>query len=180
MFNGPQGTATLLSIIGIPRRVGIHMLTLGNHEDHGDRHIFKLAGLVKNQKTGLPEPIVYHSHKEDKRICPVSCLEGYTNLTKPWRDSEGNPDNLFLSYVSPHKPIGKSRIAGWVKETLFLADIDTKIFQAHSIRGAATSKAFLKGLSVKEVIDHGKWHCASTWQKFYHKKIEKSNKKVSR
>ena len=55
--------------------------------------------------------------------------------------------------------------------------VDTKIFQAHSIRGAATSKAFFKGPSVKEVIDHGKWHCASTWQKFYHREIEYSTKK---
>ena len=58
-----------------------------------------------------------------------------------------------------------------------LGELDTNIFQAHSLRGASTSKALLKGLSVKEVVDHGKWSLESTWQKFYHKRVDSASKK---
>ena len=59
----------------------------------------------------------------------------------------------------------------------FLADVDTKVFKAHSLRGASSSKALLSGLSVKEVIDHGRWSQESTWQRFYHKKVDSASKK---
>ena len=71
----------------------------------------------------------------------------------------------------------KSTLARWIKETLKLSDIDTKTFQAHSVRGGSTSKAFLKGLSVKEVIDHGRWSKESTWQRFYHRPVDSMSKK---
>ena len=60
---------------------------------------------------------------------------------------------------------------------LLLADVDTGVFKAHSLRGASTSKAFLKGVSVKEVVDHGKWSRESTWQKFYHKVVQSTSQK---
>ena len=55
--------------------------------------------------------------------------------------------------------------------------MDTGVFKAHSLRGASTSKAFLKGVSVKEVVDHGKWSRESTWQKFYHKVVQSTSQK---
>ena len=82
-----------------------------------------------------------------------------------------------LSFKKPHKPVCKSTLARWIKDTLLQADVDTNVFKAHSMRGASTSKAFLKGLSVKEVVDHGKWSLESTWQKFYHKEVESASKK---
>ena len=59
-----------------------------------------------------------------------------------------------------------------------MADVDTKVFQAHSLRGASTSKVLLHGLSVKEVVTHGKWSLVSTWQKFYRKPVSRPNKEV--
>ena len=73
--------------------------------------------------------------------------------------------------------MSKATLARWIKETLFLAEVDTQVFQAHSLRGASTSKALLKGLSVKEVIDHGRWSLESTWQTFYHRRIDSAAKK---
>ena len=57
------------------------------------------------------------------------------------------------------------------------ADVDTTVFQAHSLRGASSSKALLKGLSVKDIVNHGRWSRESTWQKFYHRKVESAAKK---
>ena len=98
-------------------------------------------------------------------------------LTNSWRDPQGLPSALWLSYWPPHKPVSKSTLGRWIKEALKMADVDTNIFQAHSLRGASSSKALLKGLSVKEVINHGRWSLESTWQKFYHRRIESAAKK---
>jgi hypothetical protein len=145
--------------------------------DYGDRYVFQLVGTVKNVKNGKkPAPLEFHVHQEDEKLCPISCIKRYIALTEPWR-TLGVPSAFFLSFRKPHKPVCKATLARWIKETLNLADIDTKVFQAHSLRGASTSKALLKGLSVKEIIDHGKWSLESTWQKFYHKKVEYSAKK---
>ena len=100
-------------------------------------------------------------------------------MTDAWRD-RGKPSALFLSYIAPHKPISKSRLAGWIKDSINLAGVGTNIFTAHSVRGASSSKVFLQGLSAKEVIDHGSGARESTWQKFYHKEDDPSAKKFQR
>ena len=123
-----------------------------------------------------PKPVEFHKHLEDPKLCPLQCIRAYVALTSAWR-TEGQPSKFFLSHRSPHKPVTKATLARWIKETLLLADIDTKIFQAHSLRGASTSRAYLKGLSVKEVINHGRWSRESTWQKFYHKVVESASKR---
>ena len=64
-----------------------------------------------------------------------------------------------------------------MKIALLLAGEDTKVFQAHSLRRASSSKALLKGLSVRDIVSHGRWSGESTWQKFYHKKVDSTAKK---
>ena len=168
---------TLLALIGVPRGAELHQFNLNFMADHGDKYVFQLVGTVKNVKSGVkPQPLEYHIHKEDRKLCPISCINQYIALTEPWR-SRGEPSSLFLSFQKQHKPVCKATLARWIKEALHLADVDTKVFQAHSLRGASTSKALLKGLSVKEVVDHGKWSLESTWQKFYHKTVESKAKK---
>ena len=60
----------------------------------------------------------------------------YYSLRLNTTDSKRRPHN---------KPVARSTFPHWVKETLLLADVDTKTFQAHSIRGASTSSGFLEG-----------------------------------
>ena len=64
-----------------------------------------------------------------------------------------------------------------MKDALLLAGQDTEVFQAHSLRGASSSKALLKGLSVKDIVSHGRWSQESTWQKYYHKRVDSTAKK---
>ena len=45
---------------------------------------------------------------------------------------------LFLAIVKQHKPISYSTLARWLKSVLEKAGIDTTIFKAHSVMGAAT------------------------------------------
>jgi hypothetical protein len=170
-------TVTLLSLIGIPRGAEIHQFDLKFLSPFTDRNVFELNGTVKNVREGeKPKPIVFHSHEEDPKLCPVKCLNEYISMTDPWRKA-GEPSALFLSYISPHKPITKARLAGWLKEALMLAEVDTTVFKAHSVRGAASSMALVKGLSVKEVVQHGNWSRESTWQRFYHREVQYPSKK---
>ena len=172
-----QKVTTLLALIGVPRGAELHLLDLNFMADYGEKLVFNLPGTVKNVKEGKkPDPLEYHKHVEDIKLCPVSCIREYLKLTEPWR-SGGTPSNFFLSFQKPHKPVSKSTLARWIKDILLLAEVDTDVFKAHSLRGASTSKAFLKGLSVKEVVDHGKWSLESTWQKFYHKVVHSTTKK---
>ena len=138
---------------------------------------FNCQGQSKNLREGnKPKPVEFHRHKADQRLCPFLCIKSYLALTAGWR-VEGKPSAFFLSHKAPHNSVSKSTLARWVEDTLLLADVDTKTFQAHSLRGASTSKAFLKGLSVKEVVDHSRWSDKSTWQRFYHKPVDSTSKK---
>ena len=170
-------TVTILSLIGIPRKAEVHLFDLDYLSDHAYYFTFDLPGTVKNIGEGRkPEPIEFHAHSEDRKLCPLTCIRDYINLTRPWR-VDGKPSTFFLTHKKPHNPASRSTLARWMKDALFLADIDTKVFQAHSLRGASTSKAFLKGLSVKDIVSHGRWSTESTWQRFYHKKIDSASKK---
>ena len=168
-----------MGLIGIPRGAELHLFDLNYISDYSHYFLLEIPGTVKNIKEGAPrpDPVEISRHEEDEKLCPVACFRKYVALTEPWRDSQGLPSALFLSYQAPHKPVSRSTLARWIKEALHQADIDTKVFQAHSLRGASTSQALLKGLSVKEVINHGRWSLESTWQRFYHRRIESAAKK---
>ena len=47
-------------------------------------------------------------------------------------------------------------------------------FKAHSRRSAATSKAKAMGISLEGVLKRGQWSGKSTWQKHYHKPIQRN------
>ena len=168
---------TLLALIGIPRGAELKLFDLRYIADHGQKYIFHLAGTVKNVDGGTkPKPIEFHRHLDDVKLCPMACIDQYLALTEPWRVN-GQPTAFFLCHKKPHNPASKSTLARWIKDVLLLADVDTKVFKAHSVRGASSSKALLKGLSVKEVVDQGRWSLESTWQKYYHKKVNSASKR---
>ena len=48
-------------------------------------------------------------------------------------------------------------------------------FKRHTTRSASTSKACLSGISVDDILSRGSWSNEATWQKFYHKRFQRSN-----
>ena len=102
-------------------------------------------------------------------LCPITAIEHYLDMTKPWR-SKGETQ-LLLCHINPHKPASKAAIAGWIKEVLTLSGINIEVFQAHSVRGASSSKGKTLGASVSEILSKGNWRSESVWQKHYHKPI---------
>ena len=170
-------TVTLLSLIGIPRKAEIHLFDLDYFADFSHYFTFDMPGTVKNiGEGGKPDPIEFHAHPEDSKLCPLACIREYIKLTASWR-VHGKPAQFFLTHKKPHNPASRSTLARWIKNALLLADVDTKVFQAHSLRGASTSQALLKGLSVRDIVSHGRWSRESTWQRFYHKKVDSTSKR---
>ena len=55
------------------------------------------------------------------------------------------------------------------------ADIDTDIFKAHSVRGAAKTAAVNRNVPLDDVMKMVDWFRVSTFQKFYYKPIFKAN-----
>jgi len=47
------------------------------------------------------------------------------------------------------------------------AGIDTSIFKAHSVRGAACSTAAVEGITIKDILDAADWSSEGTFQRFY-------------
>ena len=58
---------------------------------------------------------------------------------------------------------------------LNLSGVDTKTFTAHSTRTALSSKAKEAGVSTGEISKRGFWSKESTFEKFYHKGINKKD-----
>ena len=165
-------TAMLLALIVIPRGAEINMLDVDMMGLTRTKCIFTLKGLPKNKKKGKKTPeLDFDNYKEDINLCPIKSLQDYCDLTEPFRKIN-KETSLFLSLPKPHFAVSKSSTARWIKQVLKWAGIDTKIYQAHSVRAAATSKAFMKGLSVSDIIKKGNWSQESTWQKFYNKNIK--------
>ena len=80
-----------------------------------------------------------------------------------------HPYPVFLSYIKPHKPITSQRIAHWIKDVLTEAWVNTEIFKPHSVRGAATTAALKKGISIQDILQTADWSTDSTFRRFYYR-----------
>ena len=87
-------------------------------------------------------------------ICPVTVLKEYISRTAALRVSDNSMfvSKLFLSFIKPHNPVSTATVARWIKSVLQSAGIDTSVFKAHSVRGAATSHAYVTGVPVSQIL----------------------------
>ena len=126
---------------------------------------------VKHSRQGKPAPPVsFHSFPQDKKVCPMTCIDDYKERTKASR-TLNETNVLFLGLKKPHKPVSKSTLTKWVMKMLNLSGIDVSKFKAHSMRSASSSKVASLGLQIKDVLSMGNWSNESVWQRFYHKRI---------
>ena len=95
----------------------------------------------------------------------MTTLRAYEDRTQ--REERSNP--LFLTTIRPHRVASTSAIAQWLKSTLEKAGIDTAIFKAHSVRGAATTAASSAGVTTCNILNAADWSIPSVFQQFYYK-----------
>ena len=117
--------------------------------------------------------MVFLPFSEISVLCVCHCLKDYLERTK---DLRGDETQLLLSFVKPHDGIGSKAVSRWIVDVLESSGIDVKKFSGHSTRSAASSKAFVSGVPVKEILTRGYWSKESTFQKFYFKIVEENSK----
>ena len=109
---------------------------------------FYVPKVIKNTTTMFhPKPIILKAFAADERICPVGNIVQYVKASEKFKKSK----NLLLSYYK-HEPTETQTISKYVKLTLKAADINTKIFTAHSTRHASSTGKFMKGLSLNGIV----------------------------
>ena len=79
---------------------------------------------------------------------------------------------LFLSYISPHEPVGRDTISRWVVFVLTSAGVNTERFGAHSTRGAGVSAGAALGLTADTLLKYGSWKSQVTMAKYYLREIQ--------
>ncbi|XP_057294577.1 uncharacterized protein LOC130623096 [Hydractinia symbiolongicarpus] len=168
--------ATLLCLLSGQRAQTIGALKVNFCHRSSDMYTFYISTIMKTTKPGKhQEPLQFEKYHLDNRICIVHCLDEYLRRTDLIRENlENQPRELLLSYAYPHKPIGITTIAKYVKTFLGLAGIDIKTFSTHSTRSASTSKAEDIGVPMKTIAKAAGWRGTSTFAKHYKLPISKN------
>lgn len=132
---------------------------------------FKLPELTKNVKQGESLKCCFHaSFPQNALLCVCKCLAEYEYRTLEWRPTDpSKPNQLLLSYITPHKPVSSATVARWLKELMQLAGIDTSLFKGHSIRAAVTTEAARQGFSIPDILQFADRSQQSTFIKFYYR-----------
>ena len=160
----------IMLISGGQRSQTIHLIKRKNINFINDNLVFiPIMNVVKQTKANNHiKPLKLKTY-EDKKLCVVSHLKIYQNLVQALAPDE---EQLFVSYIKPHKAVSKDTIARWCRETLKMSGIDTKKYSTHSSRSAATSKAKEKGVPLKTIIDSAGWKNERMFATTYERTIE--------
>ena len=166
---------TLLALTTAARAHEIRAMDPTLIEDYGDRIIIHIKGLTKTKRQSKQKlSFTVHCFENDK-LDVIRCLKNYLERTQSWRKDKTRERQLLLGLVGSHKPVSACTVSRWMKEFLMLAGIDTEMFKAHSVRGAATSKAAKMGLTLETIIQKANWSNVKTFQRFYHKEVQESD-----
>ena len=161
---------TLLSLLTGQRNQSLATLETDHMVQDNEKITFFIPTVVKTTKPSkhIP-PLVLKKYPFERDLCPVRLINRYLQQTTLIRQGERK---LFLSYKKPHKAVVTTTLARWCKSTLQAAGVNIDIFKAHSLRGASTSKADVKGLSLLEINKAAGWsNSCSTFARFYQKPI---------
>ena len=162
-------TVMLLALTRPSRSADLSSLDLKLRTFRVDGVKFSPSRLSKQSRQGKSiETFFFPSYPDTPELCPVRALKAYEKLTV---DIRGKESKLFLAIIKPHRAVVSSTIARWLRAILEAAGVDTSIFNAHSVRGASTSKAANMGVTTNDILKAAN----SVFQKFYHKPTEKCN-----
>ena len=109
-------------------------------------------------------------------LCPVRALRIYLDRTS---SISPRPRSLFVSPRSPSRPLSKNALSFFLRSVIlqslpspsssFPSSSSTRSssFQAHSIRGLATSAAFSRNVSLSSILEAAAWSSSSVFTSFY-------------
>ena len=140
-----------------------------------DKCTFHISQHVKQSRHGnhVP-PVVYESYPVDPKLCVVSHIKDYIKRTEKLRPPDCQ--QLLISFLKPHKPVTKETISRWCRQFLNTAGVNVKKFKAHSTRAASTSHLAEHNIDIASILKTVGWSNKCTFQAFYHKQLEQSDK----
>jgi len=161
--------ATLIMLLSGQRGQAMPLLRIDCMSRSKDTYTFFIPEPLKQTKPGHhQEPLRFERYPEKKKLCVSNCLDEYLQRTENIRENlEGKPKELFLSYVYPHNPVGKSTITRYIKTFLSESGIDITVYANHSLRKASTSKANNMGLTIKDIQKAAGWKSKSIFRECY-------------
>ena len=164
-----QKLAFLMALVVASRTSELHALDLRFRIYRPNGVLFQLTDVTKTQKTGSPPKERFFDAFPDKRLCVMECLRQYEEVTHRHRNWDLEVQPVFLSYIKPFKPVSSQRMAHWIKDILTEAGVDTRVFKAHSVRGASVSAAKRNGVSLSDILSMADWSQDSTFRRFYYR-----------
>lgn len=166
----------LIALTNAARVQTIHMLSVNSFKKSSSEFVFKLENVLKQSRPSFDCSIIkLKAYPPDRRVCIYTVLKEYLVRTKEIRKDSGS-NKLLLSYVRPYRAVTRDTISRWIKIIMYRAGIDTRKYGSHSVRGASTSKAKLRMVPIREILQKAGWSNQSTFAKFYEKEIEDSNR----
>ena len=162
--------ATLLTCLSVQRIHTISLIDSRNIKFDTDATYIYIFEDLKVQRNRPKFVITLPTLHEDDPLETSLLLRIYLDKTAAFRRSnaqDGFPDRLFLSYVTPYRPITTDTLARWVRGVLKAAGIDTTVFGAHGVRGAAASAARNSNAPLDAILSAGDWSSARTFNRHY-------------
>jgi integrase len=138
-------------------------------------HSSQLAGvriLARHPKEGIQKYSTLATIPTQTSMCPVTTLFCFITRTTQQRHHLAADHTLFLSYIhhatKQPQSMDDKTVSERIKAIMAAAGIDTTIFTPHSIRSAASSAAYHKGIEREHIKKHANWSLTSdTFERYY-------------
>ena len=134
-----------------------------------DGVLFLLTQATKTQGGGGPRALFIPSLDEDPFLYPVRCLSQYFTCTETNPSSQDESDPLLLAINRQHRGASTHTVSRWLKAALGKGGVDTTRFGGHSTRGASTTPALARGVSMADVLAAADWSRPSTFITHYYR-----------
>ena len=168
-------TVMLMALTRPSRSADLTGLNLDHRKYSPEGVTFLPTKLAKQSKQSKPlTEFFFSAFPSNKLLCPVTTLHAYEERTRERRNNN-NESQLFIALIKPYNPVTSSTIARWIKSVLTKSGIDTGIFKAHSVRGAAASAAAREGVTTNDILRTADRSSENVFQKFYYKPENKAN-----
>ena len=107
---------TLLCLLTGQRCQTVHKFDIDFIQDFDGNYLITVREKLKQTRPGKHlEPLEFKKFEPDNRLWVAAYLKEYVSRTKTLL---GAYTKLLISYVKPHKPVGKDTLTRWVKSVL--------------------------------------------------------------
>ncbi|GFN77248.1 reverse transcriptase/ribonuclease h/methyltransferase [Plakobranchus ocellatus] len=157
----------LLCLLSGQRGETIYKIRVNDISFHDNNCFIVFSSLLKTSNPRRHLQPLELRYFTNERLCVVSHLQHYLAVTQDIRLG----DQLFLTYIKPHRPIARGTLSRWIKMILKMAGVNTEVYSAHSTRVVSTSAAMVRNVPLDVILRSAGWSKKSTFEKFYFRNI---------